>query len=210
MEENMKKICLMMILLLSLNGCHQNNSEKSDVMINSDTAMSQYEVQLNNMDTKIKEVEKALQLSIQEHKVLEKKLNLDQETIDWYEFEDEHFRDISYLTLEFSRARSSGDLEALERLMSKNIKIFKRDEEILCTFEDTNNEGLLYFKNREKTYFDMNITYYAYNIENETFEVQTQEYFLNEAREITGTGFVIITFIEEDGNWKIDNFNYDI
>ncbi|MCT4544465.1 MAG: hypothetical protein N4A63_13040 [Vallitalea sp.] len=127
-------------------------------------------------------------------------------------YEKENFRFLSEMSLEFSRARTSGDINKLKSLVSNNIEILEKDNEIFAKWkiDEQEIEYPLYTKIRMKTYKDMQINGYDYNEKEDKFDIYVQEYFTNSAKEIVGIGFINLHFERINNEWKISRFEYDI
>jgi len=207
----LNKRILITILVILLSGCtNVDNEVQSSEIDNLQTRIEELESTISEKDLKIKKIEQDNLKYVEENKEIKGKLASANNDIDKRSFEDENYRNISYLTLEFARARTSGDIEKLKSLVSRNVRIYEENNEIWSEFVNTKYCNLLHFPRREKYYHDMHIIYFEYDKENETFKVHTEEYFVNDDGEISGIAFVYMTYIKEDNEWKIDDFDFDI
>lgn len=132
-----------------------------------------------------------------------------QKILDNQRYERENFRQISLMTSEFTSSRSDGDYDKLLTLVSRNISVYYKDDDIRAKLLKDNIDLPLYFSNRNNK-INMHIIYFSANKDNQSFKIISEEHSENERGEYTGIGFIHLFFIMEEGHWKIDDIEYDI
>jgi len=214
----MRKILILVIFATLLIGC----IEEQNIGLNRDDNLTNVEALEEKIDALEKKIEEQNLENIDLTNSLDKERNgvsiLKKETEklkkenESLRYEKENFRNLSSLTLDFARARTTGDFDKLKSLVSNNIVVFYKDDEIWARYKDDESEAEypLYFSRREKLYHDMHIIYYEYDTNKENFVIQTEEYFVNGEGIASGIGFVYLYFIKANDKWKIDRFEYDI
>ncbi len=201
----MKKFLIFLITIVLLTGC-KDNVVKEDIYSNElietneslNEQIEELKGKLINYDNRITDLEDELK-------------NKDI-IISTYIYEKEYFRELSQLSLEFSRARASGNIDKLRLLLSDNIEIEERNDEIFATYmlDEVRIEWPLYLKDRENVFKDMQINGFKYDEDNGTYDMYIQEYFINKSKKVVGIGFVYLHFRRIEDVWKIDRFEYDI
>ncbi len=138
--------------------------------------------------------------------LLEEKIDFLEKKVENYEEADNKFSILSNLSLEFVRAHTTGDIDKLKSLISDDITLLEKDNEIyrVCGEDITYT---LYDESRQTKYLDMVVQGYAYDQQNETYHINISEFYEGN---FAGGYFLNLTYKKFNDGWKVINFELDI
>ncbi len=194
----MKKLCVLIICCFTLI-----------------TACSQAEKPLDEATSQLEEDKVALSksLSDQESKIekLTQSITELEKQIDATKKEKDIFPWVSHLSREFVRAHTSGDKEKLQELLSEDIILVDRDNELYAKHGEDEYEWLLFSQERKVLLHDWVIQGYQYDSESDTFHINIREFYvdLNGESESPPT-FLGLSFKMFNNEWKIIGLGFDV
>lgn len=192
-----------MILVILFTGC----TNEQFTIDEQNAYILELELKLEENKSVIDDLEEINEKLNEEKKVLNELISSNDDN---HDTANKVFREISNLTLEFARARTDGDMDRLKELLSSDFTLYKENDEIWSKSESTGYTNLLHFSRRKETYHDMCLAYYKYDENIGGYIVYTDEYFVDNDRNIEGVAFVYLTIIKEDDKWKILTCEFDI
>ncbi|MTI71839.1 MAG: hypothetical protein FH751_16445 [Firmicutes bacterium] len=127
--------------------------------------------------------------------------------------QQELFPILSNKALDFARGQTQGDIEKLNKVVSNNIIIIEKDNEIYGKYESYGEKikYMLFNKNSKIKYKDMLIQGYRYNEENNTYLMHIREFYVDENNNpVSPPTFLNLYFSKIEGVWKVVKFNFDV
>ena len=179
------------------------------------TACSQTENSLVGATSQLEEDKAALSksLSDQENKVekLTQSITELEKQVDATKKEKDLFPVISNLSREFVRAHTSGDKEKLQELLSEDIILVDRDNELYAKHGEDENEWLLFSRERKAQLDDWVIQGYHYDSESDKFHINIREFYVDENGEPESPPtFLGLSFKMFNNEWKIIGIGFDV
>lgn len=195
----MRKLLILTICSLTLiTACTQNNDSLEGYVAQLEEENSKFTERLNEKEKRIEELNQTIrQLNIQ---------------IDDFNKEKENFAAISNLSMEFVKAHTTGDKDKLRQLLSKDIVLEEKDNNLYAKMINTNGYEWLLFNNEKKIHLDdWVIQGYQYDSRTNTFGIFIREFYININGEpdIPPT-FLNLTFIKYNNEWKINSLGFDV
>ncbi len=125
--------------------------------------------------------------------------------------EKDIFPGISNLSREFVRAHTSGDKEKLQELLSEDIILIDRDNELYAKHGEDEYEWLLFSHERKVLLDDWVIQGYQYDSESDTFHINIREFYVDANGEPESPPtFLGLSFKMFDNEWKIIGIGFDV
>ncbi|ESU31965.1 hypothetical protein G3A_13750 [Bacillus sp. 17376] len=123
--------------------------------------------------------------------------------------ENDLFSQMSYLSMEFVKAHTTGDKETLQALLSEELIMEERDNNLFVKNND-NVEWLLYSADNHQL-DDWVIQGFQYNPENDTYTVHIREFFSDANGEpVSPPTFLNLKFKLYNDQWKVDGLEFDV
>ncbi|WP_203248337.1 hypothetical protein [Sporosarcina beigongshangi] len=131
--------------------------------------------------------------------------------IDATKKEKDIFPGISNLSREFVRAHTSGDKEKLQELLSEDIILVDRDNELFAKHGEDEYEWLLFSRERKVQLDDWVIQGYQYDSENDTFHIHIREFYVDiNGEPDSPPTFLGLSFKMFNNEWKIISLAFDV
>ncbi|WP_425449324.1 hypothetical protein [Dethiothermospora halolimnae] len=186
----MKKIIVAFLMcILIISGC----TPKDDTS----------DIENNNEVNKLKEKVKALESE------LEKK----EAYIESIKEQEDLFPVLSNKALTFVRGQTEGNIHKLKEVISDNISIVEEKGKIYGVYEAYGQKikYLLYDENSKRKYKDMVIQGYGYLEGEDSYIIHIREFYVDENdKPVSPPTFLNLYFVQVDGNWKIEEFGFDV
>lgn len=161
-----------------------------------------------------KNLKLAEQLNEKEKKIIELKQNIEQLNvqIDDFNMEKEQFVFISNISKEFVQAHTTGDKEKLSQLLSENVVLVEKENNLYAKIVNSDNFEWLLFNNKAKNQFvDWVIQGYDYDDQAKTFTIFIREFYIDSNGEPESPPtFLGLTFKMYSNEWKIDSLWFDV
>lgn len=179
------------------------------------TACSQTENSLDEEVSQLEEDKVALSqtLSDQENKIekLTQSITELKKQTDATKEEKDLFPWISNLSRDFVRAHTSGDKEKLQELLSEDIILVERDNELYVKHGEDEYEWLLFSNEGKSQLDDWVIQGYQYDSESDTFHINIREFYVDLSGESESPPtFLGLSFEMFDNEWRIVGVGFDV
>ena len=161
-----------------------------------------------------KNLKLAEQLNEKDKEIIELKQNIEQLNvqIDDFNMEKEQFVFISNISMEFVQAHTTGDKEKLSQLLSENVVLVEKENNLYARIVNSDNFEWLLFNNEAKNQFvDWVIQGYDYDGKTKTFNIFIREFYIDSNGEPESPPtFLSLTFKMYNNEWKIDSLGFDV
>lgn len=161
-----------------------------------------------------KNLKLAEQLNEKDKKIIELKQNIEQLNVQMDDFntEKEQFVFISNISKEFVQAHTTGDKEKLSQLLSENVVLVEKENNLYARIVNSDNFEWLLFNNEAKNQFvDWVIQGYDYDGKTKTFNISIREFYIDSNGEPESPPtFLGLTFKMYNNEWKIDSLGFDV
>ncbi|MCH1626717.1 hypothetical protein [Fredinandcohnia quinoae] len=194
-----KKISLLIVccLMVVITACSQtaNSSEGNESQLKEEN--SKLTKQVNENAEKLKELTKKLE---EQNKQLEDMTK-----------EKENFVFVSNLSRDFVQAHTTGDEEKLRELVSEDVVIENRENNIYAIIKGHDYEWELFNNEASTQLDDWVIQGYEYDRETDTYSLNMREFITDENGEpVTPPTFLSLTFKYVGEDWKIISISFDV
>lgn len=156
----------------------------------------------------------AEQLNEKDKRIIELKQNIEQLNVqmDNFNMEKEQFVFISNISKEFVQAHTTGDKEKLSQLLSENVVLVEKENNLFARIVNSDNFEWLLFNNVAKNQFvDWVIQGYDYDDKTNTFNIYIREFYIDSYGEPESPPtFLSLTFKMYNNEWKIDSLGFDV
>jgi hypothetical protein len=156
----------------------------------------------------------AEQLNEKDKRIIELKQNIEQLNVqmDNFNMEKEQFVFISNISKEFVQAHTTGDKEKLSQLLSENVVLVEKENNLFARIVNSDNFEWLLFNNVTKNQFvDWVIQGYDYDDKTNTFNIYIREFYIDSYGEPESPPtFLSLTFKMYNNEWKIDSLGFDV
>lgn len=189
--SKVKKLLLLIVCVIPVMAACTDSETVDKLMSEKETLtidLTENKEEIERLNEKIAQLEKQLE-------TLQKEKDL--------------FSQLSNLSREFVKAQATGDKETLQTLVSDELTLVVRDNQLLIKGHDQ-YEWHLYSDN-EVHLDDWIIQGFEYIPEDDAYRVHIREFFIDAKSEpVSPPTFLNLTFKLIDNEWKVDGVEFDV
>lgn len=136
-----------------------------------------------------------------------------QTEVERFQAEKQSFAEISNLAYQFVEAHTSGDREAMRKMLGNRLTLTEREDGLYISYpyEGEEVEWRVYQENSPYVYENMLIQGFEYVPEEEIYRVHIREFYADRQKApVSPPTFLNLTFQRQDHKWKIVSLTFDV